>query len=77
MRLRDSLARLVSCPVALLPGNHDRPCLIDAVLGRAHLTAPGELMLSNGRLMVLNCHCEHLAGQLAGNESPAAGDATP
>ena len=64
-RLRDSLARLVSCPVALLPGNHDRPCLIDAVLGRAHLTAPGELMLSTGRLIILNSHwCGHPAGRL-------------
>lgn len=64
-RLRDSLDRHVRCPVAVLPGNHDRPHLIEAVLGRRHVTAPGELLLRNGRLIILNSHwCGHSAGRL-------------
>ena len=34
VRLRRALTKYVRCPVALLPGNHDHPLLLDAVLGR-------------------------------------------
>ena len=33
-RLRRALSQHVRCSVALLPGNHDHPLLLDAVLGR-------------------------------------------
>ena len=64
-RLRDSLDRRVACPVALMSGNHDRPSLLEAVLGRRHVTAPGELVLKDGRLIILESHwCGHSAGRL-------------
>ena len=55
-RLRDALQLRVNCPVALVPGNHDHPLLLDAVLGRFCTTAPAELVVGGVRLLVLNSH---------------------
>lgn len=68
-RLRDALADCVSCPVAVLPGNHDRPLFLKAVLGRHHVTAPAELLVKGVRLLLLNSHwCGHAAGRLGRNQ---------
>ena len=45
-RLRRVLSQHVRCSVALLPGNHDHPLLLDAVLGDA------------GRRLQLICWCK-------------------
>ena len=44
-RLRRVLSQHVRCSVALLPGNHDHPLLLDAVLGRRWTTAPADLLV--------------------------------
>ena len=65
VRMRDAIRQRVSCPVALVPGNHDHPLLLDAVLGRFCTTAPTELVAQGVRLLVLNSHWSgHSAGRL-------------
>ena len=69
VRLRDALQRRVNCPVALVPGNHDHPLLLDAVLGRFCITAPAEFVVRGVRLLVLNSHWSgHSAGRLGASQ---------
>ena len=63
VRLRRVLSQNVRCPVALAPGNHDHPLLLDAVLGRTWATAPADLLVRGVRLLVLS---SHRAGSAAG-----------
>ena len=42
--------------MGLLPGNHDHPLLLKAVLGRRFCTAPAELIVQGMRLLLLNSH---------------------
>ena len=55
-RLRRVLSQHVRCPVALLPGNHDHPLLLDAVLGRRWTTAPADLLVQGVRVLLLSSH---------------------
>ncbi|CAK6700702.1 3',5'-cyclic adenosine monophosphate phosphodiesterase CpdA [Synechococcus sp. CBW1107] len=43
-------------PLALLPGNHDHPALLQAALGRHAVLAPAELRLGPWRLLLLSSH---------------------
>ena len=56
VRLRRALSQHVRCSVALLPGNHDHPLLLDAVLGRTAATAPADLVVKGLRLLLLSSH---------------------
>ena len=56
VRLGRLLDRHVNVPVGLLPGNHDHPLLLKAVLGRRFCTAPAELIVQGTRLVLLNSH---------------------
>ena len=56
VRLRRALIKHVRCHVALLPGNHDHPLLLEAVLGRDWATAPADLLLGGVRLLLLSSH---------------------
>ena len=56
VRLRRALIQNVRCPVALLPGNHDHPLLLDAVLGRTWATAPADLLVQGVRVLLLSSH---------------------
>ena len=56
VRLRRLLEAHVHGPVALLPGNHDHPLLLDAVLGRPSATAPADLLVKGVRLLLLSSH---------------------
>ena len=67
VRLRRALSQHVCCPVALLPGNHDHPLLLDAVLGRTWATAPADLLLQGVRLLLLS---SHRVGSAAGELGP-------
>ena len=42
--------------MALLPGNHDHPLLLDAVLGRRWTTAPADLLVQGVRVLLLSSH---------------------
>nr|WP_255092435.1 metallophosphoesterase [Synechococcus sp. J7-Johnson] len=42
--------------LALLPGNHDHPLLLQAVMGRHAVLAPAELWLGTWRLLMLSSH---------------------
>lgn len=65
VRLRDTLRQSLCCPVALMPGNHDRPLLLDSVLQRDATTAPAVLLVEGVRLILLNSHWSgHSAGRL-------------
>jgi len=55
-RLRRVLSQHVRCSVALLPGNHDHPLLLDAVLGRRWTTAPADLLVQGVRVLLLSSH---------------------
>ena len=55
-RLRRALSQHVRCSVALLPGNHDHPLLLDAVLGRRWTTAPADLLVQGVRVLLLSSH---------------------
>ena len=57
VRLKQALSTQLHCPVAVLPGNHDHPILLDAVLGRTVATAPADLLVNGVRLVLLNSHC--------------------
>ena len=67
VRLRRALSQHVCCPVALLPGNHDHPLLLDAVLGRTWATAPADLLLQGVRVLLLS---SHRVGSAAGELGP-------
>ena len=56
VRLRRALSQIVRCQIALLPGNHDHPLLLDAVLGRTCATAPADLLIRGVRLLLLSSH---------------------
>ncbi len=56
VRLRRALRQHVCCSVALLPGNHDHPLLLDAVLGRSWTTAPADLLVQGVRVLLLSSH---------------------
>ena len=56
VRLGRLLDRHVNVPVGLLPGNHDHPLLLDAVLGRTSATAPADLLVKGVRLLLLSSH---------------------
>ena len=56
VRLRRALSQIVRCQIALLPGNHDHPLLLDAVLGRTCATAPADLLVRGVRLLLLSSH---------------------
>ena len=56
VRLRGALSQIVRCQIALLPGNHDHPLLLDAVLGRTCATAPADLLVRGVRLLLLSSH---------------------
>ncbi len=56
VRLRQALSQHARCPVALIPGNHDHPLLLDAVLGRTSATAPADLLVKGVRLLLLSSH---------------------
>ncbi len=56
VRLRRALMKHVRCHAALLPGNHDHPLLLDAVLGRTWATAPADLLVRGVRLLLLSSH---------------------
>ena len=59
VRLRDWLAQAVAplgVPVALLPGNHDHPFLLQAALGRSAQLAPAAVPLSPWTLLLLSSH---------------------
>ena len=62
VRLRRALTRHVRGRVALLPGNHDHPLLLDAVLGRTWATAPADLVVRGVRLLLLSSHQVGSAG---------------
>jgi 3',5'-cyclic-AMP phosphodiesterase len=58
-RLRDWLAQAVeprAVPVALLPGNHDHPFLLQAALGRRAWLAPAAVPLGSWTLLLLSSH---------------------
>lgn len=55
VQLRDLLAAS-GLPLALLPGNHDHPVLLQAALGRQAVLAPAELRLGRWRLLLLSSH---------------------
>ena len=65
-RLRDLLETL-SLPVALLPGNHDRPMFLRACLGRRATVAPALVPFGAWWLLLLDSHC---AGRIDGRISP-------
>jgi Icc protein len=67
VRLRRALSQHVCCPVALLPGNHDHPLFLDAVLGRTWATAPADLLLQGVRVLLLS---SHRVGSAAGELGP-------
>ena len=56
VRLRRALSQHVRCPVALLPGNHDHPLFLNAVLGRMWETAPADLLVQGVRVLLLSSH---------------------
>jgi Icc protein len=65
-RLRDLLAPL-ALPVALLPGNHDRPTFLRACLGRRGTIAPALVPFGDWWLLLLDSHCP---GRIEGWVSP-------
>jgi len=82
-RLRDLLAERCPAPVALLAGNHDRPQLLQAALGRQAWIAPAAVAMGPWTLLLLNSHrpgsvagwiepgqLAWLAGQLGGGGGP-------
>ena len=56
VRLRRALNHHVHCQIALVPGNHDYPLLLDAVLGRTWATAPADLLVQGVRVLLLSSH---------------------
>jgi Icc protein len=54
--LRD-LTLSQECQLALLPGNHDHTLLLQAVLGRQAVVAPGSLRLGDWTVILLSTHC--------------------
>ena len=62
-RLEIELRRQLRCPVGVVPGNHDHPLLLDSVLGRSCITAPGEMVVGGVRILLLN---SHWSGRAAG-----------
>jgi Icc protein len=71
VRLREFLEAEVlpaGIPVALLPGNHDHPTLLRAVLGRRALIAPAVVALGPWQLLLLS---SHRPGAVAGWIEPA------
>ena len=56
VRLRRLLECCVDCAVGVVPGNHDHPMLLDAVLGRRCRTAPSDLVVNGVRVILLNSH---------------------
>ena len=54
VRLWRALEQRIQCPVALVPGNHDHPLLLQSVLGRRCSTAPADLMVQGVRLLLLD-----------------------
>ena len=56
VRLRRALTHQLSCKVGLVPGNHDHPVLMDAVLGRTFATSPADLVLGGVRVLLLSSH---------------------
>lgn len=70
-RLRDWLQEQLlplGVPVALLPGNHDHPLLLQAALGRQAWLAPAAVSLGGWTVLTLN---SHRAGCLGGWLEPA------
>jgi len=65
-RLRDLLARCPQ-PMALLPGNHDRPTFLRACLGRRASIAPALIPWGDWWLLLLDSHCP---GRIEGWVSP-------
>ena len=61
------MSQQVRCSVALLPGNHDHPPLLDAVLGRRWTTAPADLLVQGVRVLLLS---SHRVGSAAGELGP-------
>lgn len=55
VRLRELLVEW-AVPAALLPGNHDNPSLLRAVLGRCASIAPALVSLGGWQLILLNSH---------------------
>ena len=55
VQLRNLLTAL-GLPLALLPGNHDHPVLLQAALGRHAALAPTSLRLGPWRLLLLSSH---------------------
>jgi Icc protein len=55
-RLRDLLADRSPAPVALLAGNHDRPPLLQAALGRQAWIAPAAVPLGAWTVLLLDSH---------------------
>ena len=69
VRLRRALSQHMCCQIALVPGNHDHPVLMDAVLGRTFATAPADLVLGGVRLVLLNSHrVASAAGRLGSHQ---------
>ena len=69
VRLWRALEQRIQCPVALVPGNHDHPLLLQSVLGRRCSTAPADLMVQGVRLLLLNSHWSGCsAGQLGSRQ---------
>ena len=77
VRLRRLLEANVNAPLGLLPGNHDHPLLLKAVLGRSFCTAPAELIVKGTRLMLLNSHRSGYSRRLARDQSAAVVAAAP
>jgi len=65
-RLRDLLETL-TLPVALLPGNHDRPTFLRACLSRRGIVAPALVPFGAWWLLLLDSHCP---GRIDGRVSP-------
>lgn len=82
VRLRERLESW-AVPVALLPGNHDHPALLRAVLGRRAWIAPAVVPLGSWRLLLLSTHRTAAvegwieAPQLAWLEQQLAADSIP
>lgn len=60
-----TLLTATGLPLALLPGNHDHPLLLQAVLGCHAVLAPAELRMGPWRLLLLSSHrCGDTGGWL-------------